>query len=199
MKWGILATGNIAGKFAQTVGKMEEEEQVVAVGSRSLERGKEFAEKYGISTYYASYEELLADRQVEAVYVATPNRLHFEDCKKCLEAGKHVLCEKPLTTKREDSRIKDKRVKQSFVNDDLYDIGKCLIEYQSVKIPIYSRERLLVDLIQFRGRIPFDYYKDVIGNYRRIINDMDFFSMEDYAEKVKGGKKIMDAIQLEVL
>ena len=104
-----------------------------------------------------------------------------------------------LTTKREDSRIKDKRVKQSFVNDDLYDIGKCLIEYQSVKIPIYSRERLLVDLIRFRGRIPFDYYKDVIGNYRRIINDMDFFSMEDYAEKVKGGKKIMDAIQLEVL
>ena len=199
MKWGILATGNIAGKFAQTVGKMEKEEQIVAVGSRSLERGKEFAEKYGISTYYASYEELLADRQVEAVYVATPNRLHFEDCKKCLEAGKHVLCEKPLTTKREDSRIKDKRVKQSFVNDDLYDIGKCLIEYQSVKIPIYSRERLLVDLIQFRGRIPFDYYKDVIGNYRRIINDMDFFSMEDYAEKVKGGKKIMDAIQLEVL
>ena len=104
-----------------------------------------------------------------------------------------------LTTKREDSRIKDKRVKQSFVNDDLYDIGKCLIEYQSVKIPIYSRERLLVDLIRFRGRIPFDYYKDVIGSYRRIINDMDFFSMEDYAEKVKGGKKIMDAIQLEVL
>ena len=99
-----------------------------------------------------------------------------------------------LTTKRED-----KRVKQSFVNDDLYDIGKCLIEYQSVKIPIYSRERLLVDLIRFRGRIPFDYYKDVIGSYRRIINDMDFFSMEDYAEKVKGGKKIMDAIQLEVL
>ena len=104
-----------------------------------------------------------------------------------------------LTTKREDSRIKDKRVKQSFVNDDLYDIVKCLIEYQSVKIPIYSRERLLVDLIRFRGRIPFDYYKDVIGSYRRIINDMDFFSMEDYAEKVKGGKKIMDAIQLEVL
>ena len=58
MKWGILATGNIAGKFAQTVGKMEKEEQIVAVGSRSLERGKEFAEKYGISTYYASYEEL---------------------------------------------------------------------------------------------------------------------------------------------
>lgn len=56
-----------------------------------------------------------------------------------------------------------------------------------------------MDLIRFRGRIPFDYYKDVIGSYRRIINDMDFFSMEDYAEKVKGGKKIMDAIQLEVL
>lgn len=103
MKWGILATGNIAGKFAETVGKMEQEEQIVAVGSRSPERGKEFAETYGIPTYYASYEELLADSQLEAVYVATPNRLHFEDCKRCLEAGKHVLCEKPLTTRAEDS------------------------------------------------------------------------------------------------
>ena len=46
--------------------------------------------------------------------------------------------------------------------DDLYDIGKCLIEYQSVKIPIYSRERLLVDLIRFRGRIPFDYFDFII-------------------------------------
>ena len=103
MKWGILATGNIAGKFAETVGKMEPEEQIAAVGSRSPERGKEFAERYGIPAYYASYEELLADSQVEAVYVATPNRLHFEDCKRCLEAGKHVLCEKPLTTRAEDS------------------------------------------------------------------------------------------------
>lgn len=96
MKWGILATGNIAGKFAETVGKMEQEEQIAAVGSRSPERGKEFAERYGIPAYYASYEELLADSQVEAVYVATPNRLHFEDCKRCLEAGKHVLCENRL-------------------------------------------------------------------------------------------------------
>ena len=103
MKWGILATGNIAGKFAETVGKMEQEEQIAAVGSRSPERGKEFAETYGIPTYYASYEYLLADSQLEAVYVATPNRLHFEDCKRCLEAGKHVLCEKPLTTRAEDS------------------------------------------------------------------------------------------------
>ncbi len=136
MKWGILATGNIAGKFAETVGNMEPAEQIAAVGSRSLERGKEFAERYGISTYYSSYEELLADQQVEAVYVATPNRLHFEDCKRCLEAGKHVLCEKPLTTKKEES-------------DELYRLaeekGLFLMEAFWIRfLPLYDKMRELL-------------------------------------------------------
>lgn len=100
MKWGILATGNIAAKFADTVNRMEEEQVVVACASRSLEKAKAFGEKFGISRAYGSYEELAADKDVEAVYVATPNNLHFENCRLCLEAGKHVLCEKPFTVSR---------------------------------------------------------------------------------------------------
>lgn len=98
MQWGILATGIIAHKFAQTVAQMGAEgERVAAVGSRRAESAQTFAEQYGVPCWYGSYEELAADPAVEAVYIATPNTLHYENCRMCLEHGKHVLCEKPFT------------------------------------------------------------------------------------------------------
>lgn len=106
MKWGIMATGNIAAKFAQTVLEMNEpEEMLVAVGSRNADRASAFAVKYDIPKTYGSYEELAADPEVEAIYIATPNNLHFENTMLCLKAGKHVLCEKPFTTNAEEAQI----------------------------------------------------------------------------------------------
>ena len=105
MKWGILATGTIAKKFASTVEQMSAEgEQLVAVGSRHLESAQAFAQQYGIPRCYDSYEALAADPEVEAIYIATPNTLHYENCKLCLEQGKHVLCEKPFTIRPEQAR-----------------------------------------------------------------------------------------------
>lgn len=104
-----------------------------------------------------------------------------------------------LATKREDTRIKDPMIKQSFVNDDLYEFGKCQIEYQNAKISIYSKERLLVDLVRFRNKFPFDYYKEIICNYRREIDTLDFFGIEDYSRLLKYGEKLMNTIQLEVM
>lgn len=98
MKWGILATGNIAKKFASTVQQMGAEgESLAAVGSRRAQAARDFAAEYGIPHAWASYEELAADPAVEAVYVATPNSLHYENVKLCLSGGKNVLCEKPFT------------------------------------------------------------------------------------------------------
>ena len=98
MKWGILATGNIARKFASTINQMSKEnEQLAAVGSRHMDSAKAFAREHDIPRYYDSYEALVNDPDVEAVYVATPNSLHYENCRLCLEHGKHVLCEKPFT------------------------------------------------------------------------------------------------------
>lgn len=98
MKWGILATGNIAGKFASTIRQMEGEGQTLAaVGSRRAESAAAFAGRYGIPRAHGSYEALAADPSVEAVYVATPNSLHDPNVRLCLENGKHVLCEKPFT------------------------------------------------------------------------------------------------------
>ena len=72
MKWGILATGTIAKKFASTVEQMGAEgEQLVAVGSRHMESAQAFAQQYGIPRCYDSYEALAADPEVEAIYIAT--------------------------------------------------------------------------------------------------------------------------------
>ena len=108
MKWGILATGNIAKKFASTINQMSKEnEQLEAVGSRNIENAKAFANEHDIPRYYDSYEALVKDQDVEAVYVATPNTLHYENCRLCLEHGKHVLCEKPFT-------INDKQAQELY-------------------------------------------------------------------------------------
>lgn len=68
MRWGIMATGTIAAKFADTVMKMGGEEQLTACGSRSMEKAEEFAGRYGIRHAYDSYEALAADPEVDAVY-----------------------------------------------------------------------------------------------------------------------------------
>ena len=82
----------------------EEAEKLIACASRNLEHGKAFAEKYGIPKVYGSYGEMMTDSEVEAVYIATPNNLHYENCRMCLEAGKHVLCEKPFTLSTEQAQ-----------------------------------------------------------------------------------------------
>ncbi len=96
LKWGLLASGNIARRFAKGLATTEDA-TALAVASRSLEKAEAFAREHGLEHAYGSYEELLADPDVDAVYISTPNHLHAEWSIRCAEAGKHVLCEKPVT------------------------------------------------------------------------------------------------------
>lgn len=95
LRWGILSTGRIAGVFAQGV-TASKTGRLVAVGSRALESAQAFAEAHGIGRAHGSYEALLADAEVEAVYIGTPHPQHAEWVIKAAQAGKHVLCEKPM-------------------------------------------------------------------------------------------------------
>jgi predicted dehydrogenase/aryl-alcohol dehydrogenase-like predicted oxidoreductase len=94
LNWGLLATGNIAKKFAKGVHNSRTG-SLVAVASRSKDKAEAFGDEFDIPRRHGSYEALLADKQVQAVYVATPHPLHPEWAVKAAEAGKHILCEKP--------------------------------------------------------------------------------------------------------
>ena len=98
-KWGILAPGNIANKFAQGLAVIPGAVSW-AVGSRDLARAREFAGKYGFHKAYGSYEELAGDKDVDAIYISTPHPFHEEAVLLCLSHGKPVLCEKPFAANR---------------------------------------------------------------------------------------------------
>ncbi len=96
IKWGIMGPGGIARTFARSLPGSKTGE-LFAVGSRALERAETFGDEFDIPRRYGSYEELLADDEMDAVYIALPNHAHLEWAVKTAQAGKAVLCEKPLT------------------------------------------------------------------------------------------------------
>jgi len=95
LKLGLLSTADINQKLVAGA-RLVDEVDVVAVASRSLERASAHASELGVPRALGSYEELLADPDVEAVYISLPNSMHVDWSVRALEAGKHVLCEKPL-------------------------------------------------------------------------------------------------------
>jgi predicted dehydrogenase len=99
IRWGIAATGGIARQFAGGLGQLPDA-AIAAVGSRSIDRAAEFAAQVGASRAHGSYEDLAADDDVDVVYVASPHSRHEADTLLFLEAGRHVLCEKPLALNR---------------------------------------------------------------------------------------------------
>lgn len=95
LRWGIIGTGNIARKFATGLSKCKTG-VLTAVGSRTPEMAERFGQEYGVNHRHGSYEALLADKDVEAVYISTPHPMHAQWAIRAAQAGKHILCEKPL-------------------------------------------------------------------------------------------------------
>jgi D-xylose 1-dehydrogenase (NADP+, D-xylono-1,5-lactone-forming) len=101
VRWGILGTGDINDRFLAGA-RLSDAVDILAVGSRTPSRAAVFAERHAIPRVHGSYEELLADPEVEAIYNALPNTLHHEWTLRSLAAGKHVLCEKPYSRRPAD-------------------------------------------------------------------------------------------------
>ncbi|HEY5886111.1 MAG TPA: Gfo/Idh/MocA family oxidoreductase [Acidimicrobiales bacterium] len=140
VRWGVAGPGAIATSFAQGM-TMVDGGEITAVASRSLERADGYADRFGVVARYDSYEALAEDTEVDAVYVATPHARHEADTLLFVEAGKHVLCEKPFALNaRQARRMVDAARAQGVF---------CMEAMWSRFLPAY---RALVDLLG-EGRI----------------------------------------------
>ena len=95
INWGIIGTGKIAHQFAEALAGTEDA-QLYAVASRTAEKARKFADKFGFSNAYGSYAELAENDNIDAVYIATPMSSHYGDAMLCIKNGRNVLCEKSL-------------------------------------------------------------------------------------------------------
>lgn len=95
VRWGIIGLGGIARDFAEVF--PIENAELIAVGSRTMQKATDFAEEYQVKKAYGDYHLLIRDPDVDAVYIATPNHRHGKDILECLKNGKHVFCEKSIT------------------------------------------------------------------------------------------------------
>jgi predicted dehydrogenase len=156
-KWGILGPGRIAHQFANGL-KVIDDASLYAVASSKIERAKEFADEYGGAKTYNSYEVLVNDPEVDGVYIATPHRFHFENVMLALNAGKPVLCEKPLTVNAGETKklIETSKKNKVFLMEALW----------SRFLPIYSvirkwlDEKAIGDISLMMGTFGFNAPKD---------------------------------------
>lgn len=130
--WGVIGPGRIAQQFANGLNVIDDA-NLYGVASTSAERAAEFAKKNNGEKTFTSYAALVADPQVDAVYVATPHRYHFENVMLCLNAGKPVLCEKPLTVNAAETKklIETSRSKKTFLMEALW--TRCLPIYEQIR------------------------------------------------------------------
>ena len=103
IRWGILGTGSIAKKFAEGLKNLPDA-QLVAVGSRSLDSARTFADAFNVPHAHPTYESLAHDPDIDVVYIGTLNHLHADNALLCLDAGKAVLCEKPFALNAGETR-----------------------------------------------------------------------------------------------
>jgi len=120
-RWGIIGAAKISEKFAEGLKELPDA-ICYAIAARSEERAEAFRQKYGFEKAYGSYEAMLADQQVDIVYIATTNNLHFEHTMMSLEAGKAVLCEKPFASNlsQVEQMIQKAKEKNLFLMEALW-------------------------------------------------------------------------------
>ena len=103
-----------------------------------------------------------------------------------------------LATEKSAYQITDKRVVQKYENSNALHLGEITMEQDGCQIKIYNKERMLLELIRNKNNFPFDYYKEILNNYRQIIHTLNIQDIQDYADALPKNKMIMETLRLEV-
>lgn len=176
IKWGIIGLGGIANKFAQAITKMENT-KLIAVASRTKEKSEIFGTNYEVAKEkcYGSYEEIVKDPDVDAIYIALPNSLHKELSLLCLKNKKAVLCEKPVTMNEKEVIEVINCAKENNV---------FFMEAMKTRfLPVHKEVKRIID-------------NNELGEVRLIQADFGFFSEFDEANRLfhkeLGGGALLD-------
>ena len=123
IRLGIIGAGGIAVKFCEAV-KLVDGVEVLAVASKSVQRAEDFVKANGVCEYYGDYEQMLKESEVDAVYIATTNNFHYENCLICIEYGKAVLCEKSMVLEKKEAQeiFRRAKEKQVFVMEAMWSV-----------------------------------------------------------------------------
>ena len=103
-----------------------------------------------------------------------------------------------VATDKHAVRLRDKRIRQYYIQSDILNVGVTTMTRRDVTFKIYDRERMLIELLRYKNKLPFDYYKEIIGNYRSLIYDLDIQRIQEYAAAFPKTKMISEALELEV-
>lgn len=164
VRWGILGLGYMAECFSSSIDG-NKNGIVVAAASRSLEKAKKFSMKHGNCKAYGSYEAMINDASntLDIIYIATPTKFHYENIKLCLQAGKNVLCEKPITMNMKELEELQKLAeeKKCFLMEGMW--MKCLPTYQKALLWVEEGRIGSIELIKA------DFYKREIRDSANII------------------------------
>ena len=156
MKIGILGAGGIAATLAETMNKMPEVE-CYGVASRDLIKAQKFINDHGFQKAFGSYEDMMKDPEVELVYIATPHSHHYRNMKMCLEAGKHVLCEKAFTVNAKQAEEIFRLAKE-----------KNLLVTEAIWTRYMPSRKMIKDLLD----------ENIIGNVKKLTANLDYYICE---------------------
>jgi predicted dehydrogenase/aryl-alcohol dehydrogenase-like predicted oxidoreductase len=162
--WGILGTGTIARRLAGAI-RASATSHLVAVGSRTQSAAEAFAREAGVPHACGSYDELLADPEVQAVYIALPNHLHARWTVRAAEAGRHILCEKPLATSHAEAMTAIDAVRRHdvfFMEAFMY---RC--HPQTARVAALVRSGAIGEVRSVDARFSYNMEGRPLGNIRR--------------------------------
>lgn len=169
-RWGILGAGRIAEKFCTAISFVEGSE-VYAVASREIDKAKDYAARYGATSYYDNYEDLARDENVDIIYIATPHNFHYDQTMLCLRHKKAVVCEKPMTLSyRQNAEL----------------------VAAAAEAKVFLMEGLWTACMPFIKRIKTVIEQGVIGQVQCVLADFGFDAIKDmesrlYNKSLAGG------------